>query len=129
MFAQGPKLTLRGKRKFTPMKVEANYPHDGGLRDFERPYSISYNYTNHDCCLCNIGSRPNKIKLLCISQVYLVMSQGKYFGRLKGYSLIIQKKSQLMAYDIMVLIQKNIQGEKKILLLKKKKVCYISFVP
>jgi hypothetical protein len=49
------------------------------------------------------------------------MSQGKYFGRLKGYSLIIQKKSQLMAYDIMVLIQKNIRGEKKILLLEKKK--------
>ena len=42
------------------------------------------------------------------------MSQGKYSGRLKGYSLITLKKSRPMAHDIMVSIQK-IQGQKKIL--------------
>ncbi len=68
---------------------------------------------NHDHCLRSIGSRPNKIKLLCISQVYSVMSQGKYSGKLKGYSLITLKKNQPMAQDIMALIQKIYKVERK----------------
>jgi hypothetical protein len=35
MFAQGPKFSLRGKNKFEPMEVRANYPHDGVLREFK----------------------------------------------------------------------------------------------
>ncbi len=31
---QGPKFSLRGKNKFGPMEVGANYPHDGVLREF-----------------------------------------------------------------------------------------------
>jgi hypothetical protein len=41
------------------------------------------------------------------------MSQGKYYGRLKGYSLITLKKNRPMAHDIMVLIQKTYKVEKK----------------
>ncbi len=32
---QGPKFSLRGKKKFGPMEVGANYPHDGALREFK----------------------------------------------------------------------------------------------
>jgi hypothetical protein len=41
------------------------------------------------------------------------MSQGKYFGRLKGYNLINLKKSQPMAQDIMASIQKTYKAERK----------------
>jgi hypothetical protein len=40
------------------------------------------------------------------------MSQGKYFGRLKGYSLITLKKSRPMAQDIMASIQGWSSSEK-----------------
>jgi hypothetical protein len=33
-FAQGPKFSLRGKKKFGPIEVRANYPHDGVLKEF-----------------------------------------------------------------------------------------------
>jgi hypothetical protein len=41
------------------------------------------------------------------------MSQGKYFGRMKGYSLINLKKSRPMAQDIMALIQKTYKAKRK----------------
>jgi hypothetical protein len=41
------------------------------------------------------------------------MSQGKYSGGFKGYSLITLKKSQPMAHDIMALIQKTYKVERK----------------
>jgi len=41
------------------------------------------------------------------------MSQGKYSGKLKGYSLITPKKNQPMAQDIMALIQKTYKVERK----------------
>jgi hypothetical protein len=41
------------------------------------------------------------------------MSQGKYSGKIKGYSLIALKKSRPMAQDIMVSIQKTYKAERK----------------
>ncbi len=40
------------------------------------------------------------------------MSQGKYSGRLKGYSLINLKKSRPMAQDIMASMQKTYKAKK-----------------
>jgi hypothetical protein len=34
-YAQGPKFSLRGKNKFGPIEVGANYPHDDILREFK----------------------------------------------------------------------------------------------
>jgi hypothetical protein len=54
------------------------------------------------------------------------MSQGKYSGEVKGYTLIALKKSRPMAQDIMALIQKTYIRWKKKLSLEKKYVCYVS---
>jgi hypothetical protein len=57
------------------------------------------------------------------------MSQGKYSGRLKGYSLITLKKKSTYGTGHYGVDPKNIQGGKKILSLKKKYVCYAPPVP
>jgi hypothetical protein len=57
------------------------------------------------------------------------MSQGKYYGRLKGYNLITLKKSRPMAHDNMASIQKTYKAKRKSYCWKKKNVCYAPLVP
>jgi hypothetical protein len=46
MSEQGPKFSLRGKNKFGPMEVGANYPHDSVLREF-RGLIVLRTYLSH----------------------------------------------------------------------------------